>query len=192
MRLRNLFSINRPHTNPFETKYGRLTARILRFLSPVWLIGIVMLVMIGFSYTAANTVPPTILGEYQLPIDMQDLKPDACAGINIYSIIADDASIDIFGDKRAELILGNGLNNNIFPFGGDDCVVAGAGNDIVYDEYMGFNIGSGNDVILGGPGDDILYGGNGKDHLIGGPGYDICDGGNGQDTFDASCEEIYN
>jgi Ca2+-binding RTX toxin-like protein len=41
----------------------------------------------------------------------------------------------------------------------------------------------GNDVLLGGAGDDILDGGDGRDRLLGGDGNDQFDGGNGADRI---------
>jgi len=41
--------------------------------------------------------------------------------------------------------------------------------------------GPGNDVLIGGDGDDVLNGGPGDDVLIGGPGLDTLDGGGDDD-----------
>jgi hypothetical protein len=54
-------------------------------------------------------------------------------------------------------------------------LIGGNGNDRIFG-----NIG--NDSIEGGPGDDELYGDSGDDTLDGGPGADIIDGGDGIDT----------
>jgi Ca2+-binding RTX toxin-like protein len=43
--------------------------------------------------------------------------------------------------------------------------------------------GNGNDILVGTPGDDVLFGGNGKDNLTGGLGNDVLTGGNGDDTL---------
>lgn len=43
--------------------------------------------------------------------------------------------------------------------------------------------GNGNDILIGTPGDDVLFGGNGKDILTGGLGNDVLTGGNGDDTL---------
>ena len=64
-----------------------------------------------------------------------------------------------------------------------------AGDDVV--EASGLAAGSiqltadggpGDDVLIGGDGNDILTGGPGDDVLIGGPGTDIIDGGDGDDV----------
>ncbi|MFY0731928.1 retention module-containing protein [Pseudomonas sp. NFX15] len=59
---------------------------------------------------------------------------------------------------------------------GDDSLLGGAGNDILFGS-------GGNDSLDGGKGNDILLGGTGNDTLIGGQGNDILIGGSGGDTF---------
>jgi surface adhesion protein len=59
---------------------------------------------------------------------------------------------------------------------GNDTLLGGAGNDIL------FGLG-GNDTLDGGKGNDILLGGTGNDTLMGGQGNDILIGGSGGDTF---------
>ena len=63
-----------------------------------------------------------------------------------------------------------------------------AGDDVV--EASGLSAGSiqltenggaGNDVLIGGDGNDVLNGGAGDDVLVGGPGTDILDGSDGDD-----------
>ena len=59
---------------------------------------------------------------------------------------------------------------------GNDVVVGTAGDDILVG-------GSGNDVLCGLGGDDVLLGGSGNDHLDGGPDIDALTGGSGNDTL---------
>jgi surface adhesion protein len=59
---------------------------------------------------------------------------------------------------------------------GDDSLLGGAGNDILFGS-------GGNDSLDGGKGNDILLGGTGNDTLMGGQGNDILIGGSGGDTF---------
>ncbi len=63
---------------------------------------------------------------------------------------------------------------------GNDLLVGGAGND----KLSG---GPGNDTLIGRGGNDKLSGGPGNDTLIGGPGEDTCIGGPGHDKG-VSCE----
>jgi Ca2+-binding RTX toxin-like protein len=66
----------------------------------------------------------------------------------------------------ADTIIGNGAQNYLAAFGGDDHVEGGAGNDTL----MGM---LGNDVLQGGDGDDYFEGGAGADTLDGGLGNDF-------------------
>ncbi|MFL1553193.1 LapA family giant adhesin, partial [Pseudomonas sp. D47] len=59
---------------------------------------------------------------------------------------------------------------------GNDTLLGGAGDDILFGQ-------GGNDTLDGGKGNDILLGGTGNDTLIGGQGNDILIGGSGADTF---------
>jgi Ca2+-binding RTX toxin-like protein len=64
-------------------------------------------------------------------------------------------------------------------------VIGGSGNDSIYGD-TGANIltgGDGNDTMLGGFGADTLYGGNGDDQLFGGEDQNILDGGAGNDLL---------
>ncbi len=59
---------------------------------------------------------------------------------------------------------------------GNDTLLGGAGNDILFGS-------GGSDTLDGGKGNDILLGGTGNDTLMGGQGNDILIGGSGGDTF---------
>ncbi|TWR84619.1 retention module-containing protein [Pseudomonas proteolytica] len=59
---------------------------------------------------------------------------------------------------------------------GNDTLLGGSGDDILFGQ-------GGNDYLDGGKGNDILLGGTGNDTLIGGQGNDILIGGTGADTF---------
>lgn len=58
----------------------------------------------------------------------------------------------------------------------NDILLGGDGNDSLFGE-------SGNDILDGGDGIDFLFGGAGDDVLIGGAGFDVLNGGAGADTF---------
>jgi RTX calcium-binding nonapeptide repeat (4 copies) len=60
---------------------------------------------------------------------------------------------------------------------GNDVVVGTAGDDVLVG-------GSGNDVLCGLGGDDVLTGGSGNDELDGGPDDDVLAGGSGTDHLD--------
>jgi hypothetical protein len=59
---------------------------------------------------------------------------------------------------------------------GNDALVGGPGDDKI-------SGGAGNDLLYGGDGNDTLNGGAGDDILIGGLGNDVLHGGKGMDTF---------
>ena len=69
--------------------------------------------------------------------------------------------------RQDEILIGDGRNNRICGFGGDDILRGKAGNDTL----LG---GAGDDVLVGGPGNDLLKGGRGRDVARGGPGRDRC------------------
>lgn len=90
------------------------------------------------------------------------------------------------GRDGNDLLFGNGENDTVGNFGevGDDLLVGGDGNDDM-------NGHTGNDVLLGGDGNDKLVGGEGNDVLIGGAGNDTLwgdredgTGARGGDIFD--------
>jgi VCBS repeat-containing protein len=68
---------------------------------------------------------------------------------------------------------------------GNDILIGGAGNDLL-DGGSGNDLllgGAGNDTLKGRDGNDILFGGLGNDMLEGGDGNDILVGGSGHDTL---------
>jgi hypothetical protein len=78
-----------------------------------------------------------------------------------------------------------GDDDLIYGFGGDDSILAGAGDDEVYggDGNDTIVAAAGDDTVYGGDGDDSLEGGSGDDTIIGGTGEDEQYGGLGNDTF---------
>lgn len=66
-----------------------------------------------------------------------------------------------------------------------ETLIGGGGNDIIFGSALGEHIaaGAGNDTVLGGAGNDTLLGGGGADSLSGGSGDDDLFGGNQNDTL---------
>jgi len=93
----------------------------------------------------------------------------------------------IFGGPGSDYLSGDG---RLHGGSGDDALFTNYG-DTVHDVLDG---GSGNDILrshsanpvtlLGGPGDDRLYGHAGHDHLSGGPGDDIIHATSSSDHID--------
>jgi hypothetical protein len=146
------------------------------------LIMLILLLLIilgaGSALAAANIVPPTSIGEYFGPaITPNDLKPPECSAIHVDQITAGSGIIN--GTASNNLILGSAGPDTITASNQGsrwltNCIVGGAGNDRIYGSKK-------DEIILGGPGDDYIDGGG---------GYDICYGGGGNDTF-VNCAEIH-
>jgi hypothetical protein len=100
---------------------------------------------------------------------------------------------DYLGDPDGDMVDNNdailpgdvGDDDLIYGFGGDDSILAGAGDDEVYggDGNDTIVAAAGDDTVYGGDGDDSLEGGSGDDTIIGGTGEDEQYGGLGNDTF---------
>ena len=91
-------------------------------------------------------------------------------GVITVSGLAEDVTIT--GFEAGDHIVINGLggddviNGSVLPAGVSLTADGGAGDDIL----LG---GAGNDTLSGGPGDDVLLGGGGQDVLDGGPGDNV-------------------
>jgi Ca2+-binding RTX toxin-like protein len=91
------------------------------------------------------------------------------------------------GAGNDTLVVDGNVNANITAHGGsgNDVMIGGNGNDH-FDGGAGNDIlagRGGNDCLDGGRGNDILLGGNGNDVLRGGRGNDYLGGGNGNDVL---------
>jgi len=79
--------------------------------------------------------------------------------------------------------------------GGNDTIIGGTGDDTIYGQEGNDNIDgyTGNDTIYGGTGDDIIHGNDGDDRLFGGAGDDKLYGDEGNDFLDggAGADELY-
>lgn len=102
---------------------------------------------------------------------------------------AGDDVIEIDSSVTVNFVIEGGTGDNqISALGsGDDRIFGGAGNDTI-------TVGEGNNYVYGGAGDDtisvlgagrnVLYGGAGDDTITGGQGIDYIDGGAGDDVID--------
>jgi endoglucanase len=102
----------------------------------------------------------------------------------------------LYGTNQNDTIGGQGGKDQLYGYGGndlldqgseDDTLDGGSGDDVLLDFSW-----SGNDLLIGGDGNDFiqdlagrdsLYGGNGNDFLFGGFGNDSLYGDNGDDTL---------
>jgi Ca2+-binding RTX toxin-like protein len=99
-------------------------------------------------FTATNTVPSSNVGQQQVPINANALKPAACSALNLTTLV-----VGPNGTAANDLILGPSTAATLNGNGGIDCIVGGGGNDTL----NGNGNGPGNnDVCIGGPGTDTF------------------------------------
>ena len=104
-----------------------------------------------------------------------------------YSIVAGTNNDDqLTGSLKKDLILGLDGDDNIHGSGADDIICGGKGNDYLNGDYESPHdqleeATSGNDLIFGQDGADVLGGIFGEDSLQGGPGDDEIFGDFGND-----------
>lgn len=96
------------------------------------------------ALSASNTVPGSNVTRFVTSITANTLKPSACSGITLTSLVT-----GVTGTAAAELILATSAANSISAGGGNDCILGGGGNDSI-------NCGTGTDVAIGGPGTDTF------------------------------------
>jgi len=125
-----------------------MTMRRLRLIVPVLAV-LAIAVSLTIGDTAANGVPATKADNETQTIDANALKPDACAALNLTTIVV--GSGDLNGGGTNELIIGDGTGNKLNGNGGNDCIIGGAGKDA-------FNGGPGTDVCIGNGGGDSYKG----------------------------------
>ena len=95
------------------------------------------------------------------------------AGANgVLTVTGLSATVTITGFEATDRLVINGL-------GGDDVIEASA---LAAAILLTGNGGDGDDILVGGLGNDTLNGNAGDDVLIGGPGLDVLDGGTGSNT----------
>src|SRR5262249_28390779 len=102
---------------------------------------------------------------------------NATAGNDAITVVNDNGTVTVTGLATTVTIANFEANDRLVinGLGGDDVVEASGLTGI----ELTVNGGDGNDVLIGGPGNDTLNGGAGDDLLIGGAGIDALDGGTG-------------
>ena len=105
-----------------------------------------LLICVAVVATAANTVPGSNIGSSSAAITANTLKPAACNGVTLTSIVIGNS-----GTNAAELILGSAGADTMNGGNGDDCILGGGGIDAIAG-------GGGTDVCIGGPGVDTFNG----------------------------------
>jgi Ca2+-binding RTX toxin-like protein len=122
---------------------------IIRTLYGLALLGLIILVLVSSinAIAAANTVPPTNLGDWRTGITANTLKPPECTALNLTNIVVGSGLIK--GTDGNDLIIGSAGNDNIDGGKGDDCILGGGGDDAI-------NGNQGYNVCFGGPGNDTF------------------------------------
>lgn len=117
----------------------------LRFL----IFGLAALVTITSmtAVAATNTIPSTRIGASGISFNFNHLKPSACAGMSLTSLITGSGTLT--GTAGNDLILGGPGADIIDGLGGNDCILGGSGDDIITGN-------EGTDICLGGPGNDTF------------------------------------
>ena len=138
-----------------------------------------------FKYTPAAVkfnakgTSVTLLAEYEEDsFDIADYPAYANTVVTIKAS-AVQQPLEIFGNKKANKIVGTSEDDYIDGKTGGDTLSGGVGNDSL-------SGGSGNDSLWGGAGDDTLFGGAGKDIFV----YKDGDGTDVIEDFDASLDKI--
>jgi Ca2+-binding RTX toxin-like protein len=107
---------------------------------------------------------------------------NATAGDDVVQVVGDNGTVQIFGLSAVVTIFGFEATDRLVinGLGGDD--VINASTLAAASILLTGNGGDGDDILLGGIGNDTLNGNAGDDVLIGGPGTDVLDGGTGNNT----------
>src|SRR5262249_26427169 len=102
---------------------------MLRICCRVATLGLVILLIESMvaALAAANTVPPSKITNVAFAINANALKPAACAGLNLSSIVAGSGIFS--GNVGNTLILGGPGTDTITGQGGNDCILGGGGAD---------------------------------------------------------------
>jgi Ca2+-binding RTX toxin-like protein len=96
------------------------------------------------AFTAGNAVPGGIVSTSAFGITADALKPSACAGITVTTVVSGTT-----GTSGDDLLLGTSGIDAMSGGGGNDCIVGGGGADTI-------DGGLGTDVCIGGPGVDVF------------------------------------
>ncbi len=121
----------------------------IRLLLRVAGFGLVLLAFISVvsAVAATNNVPSSRLSDVHLLVGANDLKPAACASLDLTNVVSGAGTIT--GTSGNDLILGSSGADTIDGGGGDDCILGGAGDDTI-------DGNTGTDICIGGAGTDTF------------------------------------
>ncbi len=112
------------------------------------LLGLLVLAVISVVpvFAAGIPVPGTNASQTNQGITANTLKPAACAGITLTTVVN-----GVTGGGGNDLVTGTAAGETVRGNAGDDCVLGGGGNDFLRGD-------AGVDVCIGGPGTDTFNG----------------------------------
>jgi Ca2+-binding RTX toxin-like protein len=102
--------------------------------------GVLAVLQAPVALTASNAVPSSRLASQSQAITPNTLRPAACAGPTLTSIVTGDGNIT--SSPGNSLVLGGPADQKINGGPGNDCIIGGAGVDTI-------NGGNGTDVCIG-------------------------------------------
>lgn len=119
----------------------RLNSRNVRLFA-AGALGVLAVVSVWSADTAANSVPPSRLGESFHATGPNELKPAECAGLTLVNIFVATGQT-LTGTNQADLLVGNASTRTITGRQGDDCIVGNSASQTLdggggYDVCLGF------------------------------------------------------
>jgi Ca2+-binding RTX toxin-like protein len=116
-----------------------------RVIFQISLFGLLLLIFVSSvtAFAANLTISDSNVGLESIAVRANDLKPEACSGLNLASIVS--GSGEITATNGNDLIIGSSGNDSINGLGGNDCILGGGGDDSL-------DGGEGADVCIGGSG----------------------------------------
>ena len=146
----------------------------------------------GADKITVNDMSGTDVTEVNINLACSGGVGDGAADTIIINATNGDDVVLVVGDSGSVSVLGLATQINITGFeAANDRIVINtlAGDDVVEASGLGAgsiqltaNGGDGDDILVGGDGNDVLNGNAGDDVLIGGPGLDVLDGQPGDDV----------
>jgi Ca2+-binding RTX toxin-like protein len=147
----------------------------------------------GADRIVVNDLSATDVSLVNIDLGLANGAGDGAADVVTVNATNGDDVILLSIDQNGALVI-DGLASRIviehFEFANDQVVINGLGGaDVIEASGVGANGpqltldgGDGDDVLVGGGGNDTLLGGNGDDVLVGGGGTDVLDGGPGDNV----------
>lgn len=120
-----------------------------RLVFQIAVLGLCALIFISAitAFAADMEVSDSDIGVGSLAVTANELKPDACASLDLTNIVRGAGAIT--GTSGNDLILGSSDNDTINGMGGTDCILGNSGEDVI-------DGGDENDVCIGGSGGDTF------------------------------------